>query len=351
MSLTEVSYYLRKALPLLLIFGIFFLIIFYSFKLFLLYSELNKPKPAIAPKNFGRINAPEILDSTSSANFSFILDNIEGKPVTTTDSAKVYFVPKSSTRFGYREKIYLMAKTFGFDTEKNTHRLVDNFAFFEDDIKKLKIDITNFNFTFESIPNKNYILNYQTHIPSEKEIENKAIDFLRKINKYPDELAKGISKIIYIKYDPNFESYVNVENKKDANLIEVDFYRQYPDGVPVFSPKFFNSQNYVVLMFLNENNDYQVIKSQIAFFEKSDSQYDIYPIKSAELAWEELIKGKGKVVAATLGKKDIVIKKIEIGYYDFDSYQSFLQPVYLFLGEDNFAAYVPAITSQWLIEN
>ncbi|MCS6956503.1 MAG: hypothetical protein NZM02_01490, partial [Patescibacteria group bacterium] len=61
--------------------------------------------------------------------------------------------------------------------------------------------------------------------------------------------------------------------------------------------------------------------------------------------------GKGKVVAATLGKKDIVIKKIEIGYYDFDSYQSFLQPVYLFLGEDNFAAYVPAITSQWLIED
>ncbi|MCS6956828.1 MAG: hypothetical protein NZM02_03235, partial [Patescibacteria group bacterium] len=271
MSLTEVSYYLRKALPLLLIFGLFFLIIFYSFKLFFLYLETNKPKPTIVPKNFGRINAPEILNSTSSANFSFVLDNIEGKPITTTDSAKVYFIPKPSTRFGYREKIYLMAKTLGFDTEKINHRLVDNFAFFEDDVRKLKIDITNFNFTFESIPDKDYILTSQTYLPSEKEIENKAIDFLKKINRYPDELAKGTSKIIYIKYDPGLENYVNVEDKKNANLVEVDFYRQYPDEMPVFSPNFFNSQNYVILMFL-DNNEYKVVKSQIAFFEKSDTQ-------------------------------------------------------------------------------
>lgn len=349
MSLTEVSYYLRKSFPFLIIFGLFFLIIFYSFKLYFLYLETNKPKEQIVPRIFGKISYPQIKNSTSSANFSFVLDNIEGRPVTTTDSAKVYFIPKQSARFGYREKIYLMAKNFGFDTDNINHRLVDNYAYFEDGEKKLKIDITNFNFNFESIPDPDYLASSSANIPNEKKIENIAIDFLKKVNRYPDELAKGITRIIYIKYNSGFESYVNVSSPNDANLAEVDFYRQYPDNVPVVSPNFFNSQNYVILMF--SENDYKVVKSQIAFFEKSDTQYDIYPIKSAELAWDELLKGKGKVVAATKGKKEIIIKQINIAYYDSDEYQSFLQPVYVFLGEDNFAAYLPAIVDSWLIED
>lgn len=348
MSLTEFSYYLRKFLPFFILFILFFLIIFYSFKIYFLYLENNKPKKQIIPSIFGKINRPNIKNSTSSAYFSFVLDNIEGRPVTTTDSAKVYFIPKPATKFGYREKIYLMAKNLGFDTEKINYKLIDNFAFFEEDNKKLKIDISNFNFFFESIPDLEYLASSSGNIPSEKKIEDNAVDFLLKMNRYPEELAKGERKIIYIKYDPSFETYVNVNNSKEANLVEVDFYRQYPDGVLVVSPNFFNSQNYVILMFSEDS--YKVVKAQVAFFEKSD-QYDIYPIKSAELAWDELLRGKGKVVAATKGEREIVIKDIIIGYYDSDEYQNFLQPVYVFLGENNFVAYLPAIVDSWSVEN
>ncbi|GAB4218857.1 MAG: hypothetical protein Fur009_2060 [Candidatus Microgenomates bacterium] len=349
MTLTELSYYLRKFLPIAIIFGLFFLIIYYSFKLYFAYLEANKPKQIITPTVFGRIEAPIIKNATTSANFSFTLDNIEGRPVTTTDSAKVYFIPKPATRFGYREKVYLMAKTLAFDTNIS-YKLVDNFALFEQEKKKLKVDITNYNFTYESLPNPDTLINSQANIPNqEKEIIDKATDFLKKINRYPDELIKGTTHIVYVKYNPNLESYVNVSTAGDANLVEVDFFRQYPDGVAVVSPKFFNSQNYVVMMF--DKNDYIVVKAQIAHFEKSDTQYDLYPVKSADLAWDELIKGKGKVVAATIGKKDIVIKDMYIAYYDSDEYQSFLQPVYVFLGDNDFVAYLPAISSSWLIDN
>jgi len=351
MTLTELSYYLRRILPFFILFVLFFLIIFYSFKLYFTFLSLNKPKEPIVPRVFGNINPPEIKNSTSSANFTFVLDNIEGRPVTTTDSAKVYFLPKPTTRFGYREKIYLMAKTFGFNTEVVTHKLIDNLAVFDDGFKKLTIDISNFNFTFDNFSDKNFFTSTDEGkiIPSEKEIENKAIDFLKEVGRYPDELAKGKNQIIYLKYHPGFESYVNVDNPNEADLVEIDLYRQYPDEVPVVSPKFFNSQNYVVLRFL-KNNKYQVLKAQIAFYEKSDSQFDIYPVKSGDLAWEELTKGKGYVVAATKGKKDIVIKKMYLAYYDPDFYQSFLEPVYVFLGEDDFVAYLPAIANQFLIQ-
>jgi len=36
-------------------------------------------------------------------------------------------------------------------------------------------------------------------------------------------------------------------------------------------------------------------------------------------------------------------------YLDPDFYQPYLQPVYLFLGEDQFVAYVPAVSTNHLI--
>ncbi|MGB9883185.1 MAG: hypothetical protein ACPLRN_01575 [Microgenomates group bacterium] len=350
MTLTEISYYSRKLAPLLLLFFLIFLIIFYSFKLFFFYLEVNKPKVQIVPSLFGKIEAPYIKDATSSAFFSYILDTVEGKPVTTTDSAKVFFLDKPTTKFGYREKIYLMAKTFGFDTELVKHKLVDNQAVFYDGEKKLEINIANFNFKYETKPKTESLIDSGTFIPSEKVIENKAIDFLKKVGRYPDELATGLTKIIYIQYDPTLNVYNNVKSKKEANLVEVDFYRANIDIYPVVSPRFFNSQNFVIMEFDKDGNN-QVIKAQIAFFEKSNSQFDIYPIKTAEVAWEEFQKGKGKVVAATYGQKQVVIKQIFLAYYDPDFYQSFLEPVYVFIGDNNFVGYLPAITSQYLIEN
>ncbi|MDO8741824.1 MAG: hypothetical protein Q7J11_01620, partial [Candidatus Roizmanbacteria bacterium] len=94
---------------------------------------------------------------------------------------------------------------------------------------------------------------------------------------------------------------------------------------------------------LFEGSDYKVIKSQIAFFEKSDEQIGIYPIKTGDQAWTELNNGKGFVVAGTQGQKNIVIKDMKLRYFDPDIYQNYLQPVYVFLGEGDFAAYVPAV--------
>ncbi len=348
MTLTELSYQVRKLLPFLVLFALIFLIIYYSFKLFFIYLEANKPKPIIVPSVFGKINPPQFKEATTSAGFTFSLDTVEGQPVTTTDSAKVYFLPKPATRFGYREKIYLMAKTLGFSTEQIKHNLVDSTAVFDDGRQKLTIDIGNFNFNYEGKPNLSALPSAGSSIPSKKDIENKAIDFLTKIGRYPDELATGRINIIYLKYSPGLDSYVNVETRNDANLVEVDFYRPNPDGISISTPRFFNSQNYVVLLFTDSG--YEVVKSQIAFFEKSDSQFDLYPVKSGDLAWEELLNGKGMVVAATAGRKKVVIKKMFVSYLDPDIYQSFLQPVYVFLGDNNFVGYVPAISNQYLIE-
>ncbi len=341
MSLTELSYYFRKYLPYLILFFLIFLIFFYSIKLVLVYLDSNKTPTIYLDKSLGNISPPEIPQSTTSAGLKFTLDTIEGAPVTATETAKVFFLPQFNPRFGYREKIYLIAKSFGFDTEVIKHKLVDKTATFTDSEKTLTIDISNFNFRFDRKVNNELFSSPQLTIPSKTEIENKAIDFLKKIGRFPEELGKGATNIIYLKYNPGNQNFVNVKKRDQAQLVEIDFRRPDIDSYKMVTPRFFTSQNYVIMLF--EGNSYTVIKSQIAFFEKSEEQVGIYPIKTGDQAWAELNNGKGIVVAGTEGQKNIVIKSMELGYLDPDIYQSYLQPVYVFLGEGDFAAYVPAV--------
>lgn len=341
MSLTEFSYYFRKALPFLILFFLIFLIFFYSIKLVLVYLDTNKTTVIYTNPIFGKVGSPELPHSTTSAGLKFTLDTIEGVPVTATEAAKVFFLPQFNPRFGYSEKIYLIAKSFGFDTAVVKHRLANRLATFTDEEKTLSIDISNFNYKFDRKVDDQLFSSSQPSIPSKTEIENKAIDFLKTIGRYPDELGKGTIDIIYLKYNPGNQNFVNVDSRSQAQLVEIDFYRPNIDDFSIVTPKFFNSQNYVIMLF--EGSDYTVIKSQIAFFEKSDEQVGIYPIKTGNQAWMELNNGGGMVVAGTQGQKDILVKSMKLGYLDPDIYQNYLQPVYVFLGEENFAAYVPAV--------
>ena len=63
-------------------------------------------------------------------------------------------------------------------------------------------------------------------------------------------------------------------------------------------------------------------------------------------AWEYLQTGKGYVAKRTT--PNVTIRKISLAYYESNEPQEFLQPVYVFEGDNGFVAYVPAIKSEYL---
>jgi hypothetical protein len=348
MTLTELSYYSRKFLPLGIIGFLLLLIFFYLIKLILLlYTPPPKPKLTINPI-FQKISPVKVKNASNSAGINFILDTIEGVPITATEAAKVFFLPQAIAKLNYRQKIYLMAKNFGFDTELTKHQLNGKIATFSDNERKLEIDITNYNFFYDYQFASQSSLFQETIIPSPKEIENKAIDFLKSVNRYPDELSLGRINILYFYYQPDLNTFSIVNNPQLANVVEVDFFRPNLGDFSFISPKFPNSHNFVLMVFYPDS--FKVLRAQIKFFEKSADQVGIYPVKSGDLAWEELTKGKGIVLANPKNQKEITIKSMVFSYLDPDFYQPYLQPVYLFIGENNFAAYVPAISSDYLIQ-
>jgi hypothetical protein len=348
MTLTELSYYSRKFLPLGMIGFLLFLIFFYLIKLMLLlYVPAPKSVVTINPI-FQKISPVKVENASSSAGINFILDTIEGRPITATEEAQVFFLPQPIAKLNYRQKIYLMAKNFGFDTELTKHQLNGKIATFSDGQRKLEIDITNYNFFYDYQFASQSSLFQQTIIPPPKEIENKAISFLKSVSRYPEELSVGRTNILYFYYQPDLNTFSVVEKPQLANAVEIDFFRPNIGDFSFISPKFPNSHNFVLMVFYPES--FKVLRAQIKFFEKSADQVGIYPVKTGDLAWEELTKGKGIVLANPKNQKDITIKSMVFSYLDPDFYQPYLQPVYLFLGEDNFAAYVPAVSSDYLIQ-
>lgn len=279
------------------------------------------------------------------ANVEFILDTIEGEPVTATQTAKVYYLPKTPPRFGYLQTIYLMAQNFGFNTDLTKHQIEGENAIFQDDEKKLTINIANFNFEYKYNYADNETLFESIVLLSDDLIKEKIKELLRVLGRYPEELAQGKDNLIFLRYDSQTKEFDVVNNKSGANAVEIDFYRPDIDSFPILTPTYFNSQNYVVASFQDEQ--YKILKAQIKFFEKEEQKIGIYPVKTGQEAWQDLQEKKGTIVLAGKNTNRITIKKMFLGYYDPDIYQEYLQPSYVFLGENGFIAYVPAIKEEY----
>ncbi len=344
MSLTELAYYTRKAVPLIIIgiLGIF--IAFFTIKIIFEKPVVTEPPKPSYDVAFGKINSIVIPEAKSSKDFKFTYDTIEGVPISVAESAKVYFIPETNRQIGYTLKTNAMAEVLGFDIASSPGQVDFPYIKYEDAKRKLNIDITRYNYEYQyTLGEDDTFLANLISVPSTATITSQATDFIKSLKRYPDELVRGKPNIIFWKFDP-IEKKINVsESPKDANMAEVDFYRADVNELPSVTSTYFNSKNYVLMLY--HTGGMQVIKAQVKFFEIAPDQVGTYPLKSAETAWKQVIEGKGFVVGSDPDVKDVTIKEMFLGYYDPDEYAPYLQPVYVFMGGrgSNFVVYIPAV--------
>jgi hypothetical protein len=354
MTLTELMYYTRKIAPFVLLTVIVVFILYYSVQLIILILQLQ-PKQRIISSNvnmiFGPIPQPIMgvnLRSTEGINFK--LETINGVPTVSSASANVYFLPKSPSRFGFRGNIYLMAQSLGINTELTGYELNGEMARFSDAKHRFSVNITNYNFDYEYLNLRNEIQALQdSKIPSEQDIRSKATALLSRLGRYPADLARGQMNIIYLAYNPASGEMTIADDPNNANLVEIDFYRGEVDRLPVSTPRFFNSQNYIVYLFSNSGND-RVVKARVQSYERSSDQVGVYPLISGDEAWAGFSTGKGTVISAPDNITDVVIRRMYLSYFDPDIAQDYFQPIFVFLGDNNFVGYIPAIIPEDLTE-
>ncbi|OGK16666.1 hypothetical protein A2690_00085 [Candidatus Roizmanbacteria bacterium RIFCSPHIGHO2_01_FULL_39_12b] len=339
MSLTTLSYYVRKALPFVIIVFVILGIFYFSFVLVILN---NRQHSIVLNTVFGKIKRPTVQNKLPfPQNPQFTLDNIEGKPITATAAGQVFFVPPPKTKFGYLETIYLMAKSVEFDTAVDNHNLNNKVATFSNNSQTLSVDIANFNFEYETDYNINTSFFENPKVPDQNTVEQDAKEFLDKIGRYPDDLRQGTVNVIYLAHTTGSKDFTVVRNSREADVVEIDFFRPEVDDYPIVSPRYFNSQNFVVLTY--PDGKPKIIKAQIHHFEKDTATVGAYPLITGDEAWAQFSIGKGQIIANQNPTSVIRITDMYLGYLDIEKYQPYIQPIYVFLGENNFVGWIEAI--------
>jgi hypothetical protein len=341
-------------MPLAVIGGIFIILFYLTIKFYLAYLDSQKVAPLVINPIFSKIVSPELLDPTDTTtkpiqfpdNISISLDTIEGRPIIATAAAKVFFIPEASTKFGYVQNAYLMAKTFDIDTDQTQYSLEGKNIIFAAPDKNLKIDISNFNYEYKYSYENNPQVFENTTLPDQDTVIEKAKSFLTDVGRYPEELAQGTENVTLFHYDDQTKQFVKVDSVEKANAVEVDYFRPEIDGISLVTSRYPFSQNYIVMTF-NETNSI-VLKAQIKFYEKESDKYGLYPLKTGDEAYQELQNKQATILSTGDGSTDVVIKSMFLYYFEPSFYQPYLEPVFFFLGQNGFAAYVPAIAKDYL---
>lgn len=359
MTLTELAYYLRKYFPLGVLIFVVLLILYLSLKIV----QLTLPStpmvvvPTPTPA-FGQL-APIQLPNAAPlpTNLQYVMDTVEGVPLTATTSAKIYFVPKKTPNLGFREKAGLLAKTLLFDDGTTTSKLdapSDTYTLV-DRSKRLIVDISNFNYTFSQEfdeDTQQYLANMT--MPDEDSIKSKGQEIFRSLNRYPADIAQGTQTISYVAYrEASGSAQATAEivpNPWDANMVAIDVFPPKIGTIDTVTEDYVSSPNRVVFIPQRSTKDF-VVKAQVAVYERSEDQYSNYPLKTGDQVFADLHAGKGYVIQGgdnLAGKSLMKIKKMYLAYLIPGFYTPYIQPVYVFIGEDNFVAYVPAVLDTWV---
>jgi hypothetical protein len=262
----------------------------------------------------------------------------------TLEQLKVYFMPKSSANLLALDLAKEKAKNMGFLPEGNA-------------ISDTVYKFINQNYPTDlqlNIINQNFSISYdlasdRTPIDQKPPIAEVAASqfrsFLSSANTLPEDLT---GPIVHEFYKLSNGQLANSISLSEANLTKVGLIRKPYDDLPAVYVKPGDS-NVWAIMSGAQNKSQQIIASEYKYYPIDETQASTYPIKSAQTAFQELQNGNYYAASAGLAKEGetLKIRKIYLAYYDPNTESNFYQPVFVFEGDNNFIAYVPAVTSDY----
>lgn len=309
------------------------------------YRATHLPPPSPPNQLFGKLPYPKFPDEqSSSSGLNFLLENIEGRPPETTSSAKVYFLPKKLPSLLAPQKAREFAGRLGFGGEAEVvsstfYRFVDP----KYNLRTLEMDIVNLNYKLDYDYGRDQSVFTIGNMPSRDRVIEEVRSYLSE-NGVDSTFFVNPPKLIYLKFDPGSGQFNPVKKEIDADAARIDIYRSDVDGWKLLPPNYGSSYNFV-LYANNGEIGKRYLKIAYTFWPFDMNNFGTYPLRTSDDAWKNLIDGQG--VVATFGnnspEKQIVIRKIYLAYYDSGEQDNYLQPIFVFEGDGDFAAYVPAI--------
>ena len=313
------------------------------------YKALNPPAPMPPAEEFGML-AP-IIFPKESARPQLALELPTGVIPKFADRASVYSAPTKRSGFLDADRAIETARALNF-VFKPTIPSPTRYIWSNQDqlASKLDMDITSGHFLLTRIWQNSPALLTLSNFVSDQQVTNDTLNYLRKTGLMPEDINNQ-QKIIYLKGEGG--KLVPTISLSEADFVQIDFFRNNLDvldpttkivteSYPFYRP----SPDYgLIRAILSASRD---INQQIVSLDYQYTRVDypsmgVYPIKTGDQAWTELSSGGGYVTSKGPKTGTVKIRRVILGYYDSDQPQMYEMPIYVFLGDQGFTAYVSAI--------
>lgn len=340
MTLTNAAYYIRKSI---IFGGIGFLVLMIgtlSFMSYLQTVKTNTPIPTPTPSaSFGKLPPLIFPENGISRPANFELELIEGRPPEATHSAPIYLIPdKKPTLFSKRQAVTFGKKVGFLEEPREISATILDFTD-PGTNSTLTVNIATNNFYMK----KNYpdTTPFQTPtITDETTLVSHARGYFRELRLWNDSFTS--SAVSYFSFDGT--NLFKLPDARDATVARVDFFA--PSFGPYPTVTSYVTTSDVYLVFTADRSDIlSVVEASFQYFPADINISSTYPTISGQQAFEELQSGKGHI--ASSNTSNAVIRKVYLAYYVAPQHQDFLQLVWVFEGDDGFAALVPAIDPYW----
>jgi hypothetical protein len=341
-TLTEITYAGR----LLVKFGSMFLVLLMVGRITLntaisVWKALNPEPPPPPTVGFGTLPTlrfPQRVDIVKPT--TYVLETANGSFPDFGDRAKVFFMPQSSLGLLDDEDAKRIASTYNYVFEPEIHNTrMYRWTKSAPINSTLQVDIQSLSYQITTDYLARPALLSNPNLPDNFEAVKMVKKFLSRIEKAED-IATASGEIVYQKsLGGELDEAVSYS---DADFISVDLNRAPIDEkFRMFSPEGYKGTVHAVITGAISGDD-GLVHFENNYHDVDYDQVHTYPLRSPRNAWQILKSGEG-YIAGYDGPGQAVIRTVQLGYYDDFEEQEYLQPVYVFEGDDGLIGYVSAL--------
>jgi len=288
--------------------------------------------------------------ASPSGQLVYQLQTIEGTVPEASVSANVYFMPKAGSNLLALSEAQDFAKRLGFSPtpisspdNKNIYRFDDP----ELTLRHLWYDVVSSNFILRYDFQQDAGLFLNNEVPTAQEAQQEATLLLETYDLFPKDYKNGTVTVTF--YQVNNNSLVPVGSQSQADAVRVDFYRPHIASTPVVTGA--SGGPISIVLSGSTNTSKRILQFTYTYWPVDYQTTATYSLKTSAQAWQELQNGSAYIVQYPEHAQIITVRNIFLAYYDSFDPQTYLQPIFVFEGDEGFIAYVPAVNPEYIDPN
>lgn len=347
LTLTQLAYYGRQVLK----FGAITLVVLMVGRTFLTaavgyWKATHPPAPPPPTAKFGPLPTLSFSERSSDQKpTSYQLETATGNLPFFSDRAKVFLMQHSTIGLLTDQQVKGAASQMGFVfpptiLNDRTYRWTKT----QPISTTLEMDIQNKNFSMTSNFLSQPELFNGSNLPSDLQAADEVKAFISAGIPLAPDIAtmSGTTQLLTV----NGNGLEAAASFSDADFVQVDIVRAPINGKVMFTPDGQTGSIHAIVSGGLSGKD-AIVNLEYKYHPVNYFESDDYPLRSVQSAWQILQAGEGYVAAK--GSADTaIIRNVELGYYDDDKEQDYLQPIYVFKGDGGFIGYVPAIDPKFV---